>query len=214
MQWGRLYEKVGCLLYERKYKVTLGELGCLRHKLLKKLGASPDGVVIGGLPYMYNRLVEIKCPTSRKPTSSVPPMYEMQMQVQMSVTGFKVCDYIEVVIEELHNTTYDSVAHGKDYGWICYSDCGNIHSPLGMSSTQYHKWHSVHRDSEISAYRVKYWNVIHVNYRPEVELIIMNATHSFTSALSDSIDHINAQVHSMRRDRRLRRKCVIASSSN
>jgi hypothetical protein len=61
------------------------------------LGASPDGLIITEGP-KYGRLVEIKCPYSRKVGNGIPEDYWIQMQIQLEVTNLYECEYFEVEI--------------------------------------------------------------------------------------------------------------------
>jgi hypothetical protein len=55
------------MLYERLYGCDLFEFGCIPHKHVDWLAASPDGISSDGV------MVEIKCPYSRIP-KGVPSM--------------------------------------------------------------------------------------------------------------------------------------------
>jgi len=66
------------------------EVGLLVHEKYAWLGASPDGISSTG------RLIEIKCPYSRKPSpTSVPPVYYAQIQVQLEVTDLDQCYFVQ-----------------------------------------------------------------------------------------------------------------------
>jgi len=72
------------------------EVGLLVHEQYPWLGASPDGISSTG------RLIEIKCPYSRKPSpTSVPPVYYAQIQVQLEVVGLNQCYFIQWMPEWL-----------------------------------------------------------------------------------------------------------------
>ena len=43
---GVMFEQVSQVLYETRNKIKISEFGCIPHKDLSYIGASPDGVVI------------------------------------------------------------------------------------------------------------------------------------------------------------------------
>lgn len=55
------------------------------------LAGSPDGITASG------RLIEVKCPVSRKPNGVVPSHYMHQIQCLMHILKLTVCDFIEYV---------------------------------------------------------------------------------------------------------------------
>lgn len=66
------------------------EVGLLVHEKYPWLGANPDGISSTG------RLIEIKCPYSRKPSpTSVPAVYYAQIQVQLEVTDLDQCYFVQ-----------------------------------------------------------------------------------------------------------------------
>ena len=91
--WGIRFEPVVKQIYEYNYKSNVKEIGRLIHPIDKRIGASPDGIVIDGPK--KGRLIEIKCPITRQLKTSIPDEYYIQMQLQMEVTGSDICDYVE-----------------------------------------------------------------------------------------------------------------------
>ena len=63
---GEKYEDEARILYEERHGEVVHELGLVPHPIHTWLGGSPDGVTESG------KLVEIKCPMSRKIEASVP----------------------------------------------------------------------------------------------------------------------------------------------
>jgi len=95
-KWGWRYEPVARDVFERvfaKGKVFDG-LGRVRHPTLPRLGASPDGLLLDG-PKQGN-LLELKCPTSRELTGSIPLQYYSQMQLQAEVCDVEAVEYFEI----------------------------------------------------------------------------------------------------------------------
>ena len=95
-KWGWRYESVARELYETvvSHARVYDGLGRIKHQTLSRLGASPDGLIMGG-PRM-GRLLEIKCPISRIINGKVPLHYYCQMQLQAEVCDVDAVDYVEV----------------------------------------------------------------------------------------------------------------------
>ena len=95
-KWGWRYEPVARQLFETcvSHAPVFDGLGRVRHPTLPRLGASPDGLVMGGP--RAGRLVEIKCPITREINGSIPIRYYCQMQLQAEVCDVDAVDYIEV----------------------------------------------------------------------------------------------------------------------
>jgi putative phage-type endonuclease len=85
MEWGNQHEA-----YARaQYEIATGNLtflaGFWLHPVLPWLGASPDSFI------GEEGMVEVKCPAA--PVKEIPRHHEIQMRVQMAVTGRHWCDY-------------------------------------------------------------------------------------------------------------------------
>lgn len=121
--WGIRFEPVVKQLYELKYSATIKDLGRLTHPEDNKCCASPDGLIYSTIASEHKdrvgRLIEIKCPVTREINNSVPKEYYGQMQLQLHVTGVKVCDYVEVSFTSLYNSKH-SPKEGPSmyYGFI------------------------------------------------------------------------------------------------
>lgn len=92
---GQHYEMEAIIKYE---KLTGNK--CLEFGLLESLNegedflaGSPDGITDTG------RLIEVKCPFRRKPTSEIPGHYKYQIQFLMHILRLKECDFIQYVPE-------------------------------------------------------------------------------------------------------------------
>lgn len=100
-KWGWRYEPVARMVFEHYISDIDGlpcsvydGLGRIRHPTLPRLGASPDGLIMAGS--RKGRLLEIKCPISRKLDSKVPIHYYCQMQLQAEVCDVEAVEYIEI----------------------------------------------------------------------------------------------------------------------
>jgi putative phage-type endonuclease len=86
---GTLLEPIARDLYDDRHNQKSHEIGLVQHSVHKWLGGSPDGVTESG------RLIEIKCPLSRKITPAVPKYYLPQIQLLLEVLDLEVCDFIQ-----------------------------------------------------------------------------------------------------------------------
>lgn len=93
MQWGIEQEPAARAAYEASRGVFVTEVGFIPHPTIEMAGASPDGLVEGGM-------VEIKCPDSKTALecwlskNPVESKYFAQMQWQMRCADRPWCDYV------------------------------------------------------------------------------------------------------------------------
>jgi hypothetical protein len=90
-------------------------VSCVQHPVHSFLGASPDGLIVpnDNDPKRYGRLVEFKCPISRKPTEEIPAGYVHQMQMQMECTGIDECEYVEFRFRQVNYSEWKAFAGPK-----------------------------------------------------------------------------------------------------
>jgi putative phage-type endonuclease len=93
-RWGQKYEPVATSIYENDKKLKVMEFGLIPHPTISFLGASPDGITADG------RMLEIKCPFSRKITGIPLMKYWVQMQIQLEVCCLDECDFLECTFKE------------------------------------------------------------------------------------------------------------------
>lgn len=126
MDWGVRFEPVVKRYLERTWNCNIYDCGRLKHDTQKNLGASPDGIIITESSEKYGRLVEIKCPYSRKIGGIVPEEYWIQMQIQLEVTNLSECEYVEVEIISKHPKNISPDLSGnyleKDSIWLLEKD--------------------------------------------------------------------------------------------
>lgn len=97
--WGIRFEPIVKNYVEKTWKCKVYDCGRIRHDTNNKLAASPDGIIIQcDNERKVGRLIEIKCPYTRKSNNLIPYPYWVQMQIQMEVTNLVECEYIEVEI--------------------------------------------------------------------------------------------------------------------
>ena len=93
MEWGHKYEPLTIKIYQNYNNTIISDFGCIPHKNIEYLAASPDGIVTGD--NNYGRMIEIKNVVSRNITGNPKKDYYIQMQIQMEVCDLNECDFIE-----------------------------------------------------------------------------------------------------------------------
>ncbi len=119
--WGIRFEPVVKQYLEQLWGTQIAESGRLLHPTDKRLAASPDGLILAATDSRrVGRLIEIKCPITRKVGAGVPFEYWCQMQLQMEVTGIDECEYVEVKIQSLqkHETELPGDAQADGHLWL------------------------------------------------------------------------------------------------
>ena len=114
--WGVRFEPVVKQILAEKWGAEIAESGRIMHPTDPHIAASPDGIIMAATdPARVGRLLEIKCPITRKIGEGVPFDYWCQMQVQMEVTGIDECEYVEVKLDSIQGTATDlsGDTHGR-----------------------------------------------------------------------------------------------------
>lgn len=112
---GTLLEPIARDMYDAKYNTKSHEIGLVQHPEHKWLGGSPDGVTECG------KLIEIKCPLTRKIENKVPKHYIAQIQLLMEILDLPECDFIQY--RPVTDTTPEEfvVTNVKrDHEWFAY----------------------------------------------------------------------------------------------
>jgi putative phage-type endonuclease len=86
---GNKWEDVARDIYCEKYNEVAHEIGLYPHPTIDWLGGSPDGITESG------KLIEIKCPLSRKITPEVPVYYMPQLQLLMEILNLEEAVFIQ-----------------------------------------------------------------------------------------------------------------------
>jgi len=110
---GKKFEQIATMIYEFRMNVRTKEFGLCHHSTYSFLGASPDGIVskykLNGenLTRYVGRMLEIKCPTSRKINMSgeikgdiCPVHYWDQVQIQLECCELDECDFWQCNLQE------------------------------------------------------------------------------------------------------------------
>jgi putative phage-type endonuclease len=100
MHWGQKYEPLSVMLYEHMYKAKVSDFGCIPHRTLEFLAASPDGIVTDERCSRYGRMLEVKNIVNREITGIPKMEYWVQMQMQMEVCELNECDFLETRFQE------------------------------------------------------------------------------------------------------------------
>lgn len=100
MHWGHKYEPVTVQLYEKLYQTKVSDFGCIPHKTLHYLAASPDGINTLETSPRYGRMLEIKNIVNREIDGNPKMEYWIQMQLQMEVCNLNECDFLETRFKE------------------------------------------------------------------------------------------------------------------
>jgi putative phage-type endonuclease len=105
LHWGQKYEPLSVLIYEKMYKTTIEDFGCIKHSMYDFLGASPDGINCDPTSDIYGRMLEIKNIVNREIDGIPKKEYWIQMQLQMEVCNLNECDFLETKFIEYENET-------------------------------------------------------------------------------------------------------------
>ena len=100
MHWGQKYEPLSVMLYEELYAAKVSDFGCIPHRTLEFLAASPDGIVTDEKSLRYGRMLEVKNIFNREITGTPKMEYWVQMQLQMEVCELNECDFLETRFKE------------------------------------------------------------------------------------------------------------------
>ena len=169
---GHKYEPLSLLFYEKIYNTKVGEFGCIKHKEIEHLAASPDGINIKKENPRYGRLLEIKNIVNREINGIPKKQYWIQMQMQMECTELDECDFLETRFKEYENEeefekdgTFNLTKEEKIKGIIInfYSTEGPLYKymPLNYSREQYEKWYNniMDENNNLTWIRNIYWHL-------------------------------------------------------
>jgi putative phage-type endonuclease len=148
LHWGHKYEPVSIMIYEHDNNTRVGEFGCIPCQKNPFIAASPDGINLDPTSNKYGRMLEVKNIVNRDITGIPKPEYWIQMQVQMSVCGLPICDFLETRFKELESRL--DMFHCIDDGIRCgcmslfMNGDGKLYyqyAPIAMKTiTDYAKW--------------------------------------------------------------------------
>jgi len=160
--WGTRFEPIAKDIYKHlEGNIDIVDTTCVPHPVHKFLGASPDGILITEDIHdsRYGKLVEFKCPISRKftETTPIPPTYFHQMQLQMECTGLDECDYVEMEFNNVYYTEWlESKAKYKSLLAI-HDDTGDIQYKHFLDEREIIDWKEEVLKDKKEEYQVYYW---------------------------------------------------------
>lgn len=104
---GCKYEILATNYYGYINKCDVYEFGLLKNPKYPILGISPDGIS------SHNRMLEIKFPFSRKIDGHIKIEYYHQIQAQLAVCTYDICDFIECKLVEVDQTIFKNTSNYK-----------------------------------------------------------------------------------------------------
>ena len=169
---GHQFEPLSIMLYEKKYKTTIGEYGCLAHDKYEFIGASPDGINIDESNERYCRLLEVKNPKTRIINGIPKKEYWVQMQLQMEVWNLDECDFLETTFHQYENEekfnedgTFNLSNDCKEKGIIVQFYDGKEpiykYAPINLKKPEFDKWYDncMEENKNITWIRNIYWKL-------------------------------------------------------
>ena len=114
MHWGNKYEPLSIKIYEKMFETQISDFGCIPHKDLAFLAASPDGINTASESPRYGRMLEVKNIVNREINGNPKMEYWIQMQVQMEVCDLHECDFLETRFVEYPDEAAYAAAPAAD----------------------------------------------------------------------------------------------------
>jgi putative phage-type endonuclease len=192
MHWGQKYEDVSIEWYEREYKTTVSQFGCIPHSEVEFLAASPDGINTVKSSDRYGRMVEVKNIVNRDITGIPKTEYWIQMQLQLEVCNLEECDFVETRFTEytdsdafMNDGTFTTTFDGKTKGiMIQFLDTRGKpvyeYAPIGISESYFNEWTDIIMGKKIGCLWIKniYWKL------DEVSVVLVDRNkHWFNAAM-------------------------------
>ena len=112
LTWGKRYEPLSVMLYEKRYNTVIQEYGCIIHPKHAYIGASPDGINYKKGSPILGRMLEIKNVYTRVINGTPKEEYWIQMQLQMEVCDLNECDFLETKFNEFDS--YDEYVAARE----------------------------------------------------------------------------------------------------
>jgi len=132
--WGTQFEPIAKEIYgDIQGGAEIVDTTCVVHPVYPFLGASPDGIVLtrDKMDPRWGKLVEFKCPISRKFTqeSAIPDGYYHQMQMQMECCNIDECDYVEMQFKTCGRTEWNATDSPYKGVLVVYDDGKIVYKP-------------------------------------------------------------------------------------
>ena len=166
MHWGHKYEPLSVKLYEALYDTSVSDFGCIPHKTVPYLAASPDGINTLTTSLRYGRMLEIKNIVNRD-IDGVPKIeYWIQMQLQMEVCNLNECDFLETRFKEYadvdeFNMDETSTHKGMMIQFMVNGQPHYEYAPLNADAPQLFAWEEAMMNKHENDMWVKhiYWRL-------------------------------------------------------
>ena len=107
--------------YEKEYNTVVSDFGCIPHKTIPYLAASPDGINTLLSSERHGRMLEVKNIVNRDITGIPKVEYWIQMQIQMEVCMLNECDFLETRFTE-----YEGYSEFIEDGDFAMSEDGKL----------------------------------------------------------------------------------------
>ena len=167
MHWGQKYEPLSIMLYAKIYDAPVSDFGCIPHKTIDFLAASPDGIVTAETSLRYGRMLEVKNIVNREITGEPKMEYWVQMQLQMEVCELNECDFLETRFQEYADHASFVADTETPYKGILmlFMAAGNKpvyeYAPLELDPAELESWQETMMDKNSSLMWLKniYWKL-------------------------------------------------------
>jgi putative phage-type endonuclease len=177
MHWGNKYEPISIQLYELIYETKISDFGCIPHKTISYIAASPDGINTLETSDRYGRMLEVKNIVNRDITGIPKKEYWIQMQIQMEVCNLNECDFLETRFKEYEtyqdfiddvdedNPHFLKTKQDKHKGIIMYfikdQQPFYEYSPLNMTENECSEWEQtmMYNNDHLTWVKNIYWKL-------------------------------------------------------
>lgn len=178
LHWGQKYEDVSIAWYENKYGTKVRDFGCIPHKKLTYLAASPDGINVESDSSKYGRMLEVKNIVNRDITGIPKYEYWIQMQIQMEVCELSECDFLETRFKEyqdyaafIEDGSFTNTLQGNSKGiMMLFIDTEGSpiykYLEIGANEERYIKWNSelmIEMSGKATWLKTIYWKMDEVS---------------------------------------------------
>ena len=177
MHWGHKYEPISILWYEYVYNTEVSDFGCIPHRTIDYIAASPDGINTCSKSERYGRMLEVKNIVNRDITGIPKSEYWIQMQIQMEVCELNECDFLETRFKEYETEeefnddgeTFKKTKDNNHKGVILYfvkdGEALYEYPPFMCSKEEYDIWEEekMIEHKNITWIKTLYWKLIEIS---------------------------------------------------
>ena len=202
MHWGHKYEPLSIEWYEYIYNTKVSDFGCIPHKNVEYIAASPDGINTCDKSDRYGRMVEVKNIVNRDITGIPKLEYWIQMQFQMEVCELNECDFLETRFKEYDSkedfdkdgNSFQKTQNGNHKGiFIYYVKDGEAHyeyPPFMCTEEEFVEW----EEKTMQANEDKTW-IQNIYWRlDEVSCVLVLRNKIWYKSTTPALDNIWATI--------------------